>query len=203
MLLAGDEFGRTQRGNNNAYCQDNEISWLDWHIDPEGRQFFEFVRRLLELRRQHPAFRRTQFLHGRSIRGSDTKDVVWLAPRGTEMSESEWNQGAAHCLGLFLAGDATDNYDTHGRLVTDDNFLLLLNNADTAVDFQFAPFLPKRRWAVVVDTSVEAVARDGERELVPAERFVVQPRSLVVLCQRRANDNRDSSSARPHSQSKS
>jgi isoamylase len=203
MLLAGDEFGRTQRGNNNAYCQDNEISWLDWHIDPEGRQFFEFVRRLLELRRQHSAFRRTQFLQGRSIRGSHTKDVVWLAPHGTEMSESEWNQGAAHCLGLFLAGDATDNYDTHGRLVTDDNFLLLLNNADTAVDFEFAPFLPKRRWAVVVDTSVEAVARDGERELVPAESFVVQPRSLVVLWQRRANDIRDSSSARPYSQSKS
>jgi isoamylase len=203
MLVAGDEFGRTQRGNNNAYCQDNEISWLDWHIDPEGRQFFEFVRRLLELRRQHSAFRRTQFLQGRSIRGSHTKDVVWLAPHGTEMSESEWNQGAAHCLGLFLAGDATDNYDTHGRLVTDDNFLLLLNNADTAVDFEFAPFLPKRHWAVVVDTSVEAVARDGERELVPAESFAVQPRSLVVLCQRRANDSRDSSLARPYSQSKS
>jgi len=187
MLLAGDEFGRTQRGNNNAYCQDNEISWLDWHIDPDGRHFFEFVRRLLELRRQHSAFRRTQFLQGRSIRGSHIKDVVWLAPHGTEMSESEWNQGAAHCLGLFLAGDATDNYDTQGRLVTDDNFLLLLNNADTAVDFEFAPFLPARRWTVVVDTSVEAVERDGERELVPMENFVVQPRSLVVLCQRRTN----------------
>jgi glycogen operon protein len=186
MLLAGDEIGRSQRGNNNAYCQD-ELSWLDWHVAPEDRRFFDFVRHLLALRKEHPAFRRTQFLHGRSIRGSHIKDVVWLTPRGSEMSDQEWNQGTAHCLGLFLAGDATDTYDAQGHLLTDDDFLLLLNNADTPADFQFAPFLPQWRWEVILDTSLEPAGGDGAHNPGPGGSFVVQPRSLVLLCQRRSD----------------
>lgn len=183
MLLAGDEMGRTQRGNNNAYCQD-ELSWFDWHVAPEDRQFFNFVRHLLTLRKEHPAFRRTQFLRGRSVRGTRIKDVVWLNPRGTEISDQEWSQGTAHCLGLFLAGDATDTYDAQGHLLTDDDFLLLLNNAGTAADFQFASFLPQRRWEVIFDTSLEP-ATGGARNPALAGSFVVQPRSLVLLCQSR------------------
>jgi isoamylase len=183
MLLAGDEIERTQRGNNNAYCQDNDLSWLDWHIDADGRRFVEFVSRLLRLRREHPAFRRTQFLQGRSIRGAHIKDVVWLTPHGTEMSEQEWNQGTAHCLGLFLAGDATDTYDAQGNLLTDDDFLILLNNGETVTDFKFAPFLPQR-WEVTLDTSAEEPIGEGEPRVAAEGTFVVQPRSLVLLCQR-------------------
>jgi glycogen operon protein len=197
MLLAGDEVGRSQWGNNNAYCQD-ELSWLDWHVAPEDHRFFDFVRHLLALRKEHPAFRRTQFLHGRSIRGSHIKDVVWLTPRGSEMSDQEWNQGTAHCLGLFLAGDATDTYDAQGHLLTDDDFLLLLNNADTAADFQFAPFLSQWRWEVIFDTSLEAARGDGAHNPGPGGSFVVQPRSLVLLCQRRI-DNRASHTSPPSS----
>jgi isoamylase len=187
MLLAGDEIGRTQRGNNNAYCQDNDLSWLDWRIDAEGRRFFDFVRRLLRLRKEHPTFRRAQFLEGRAIRGTHIKDVVWLTPQGTEMSDREWNRGTAHCLGLFLAGDATDTYDEQGRLLADDDFLLVLNNGEAAADFKFAPFLPQGRWEVTLDTGAEQPLAEGESRPAPAGNFAVQPRSLVLLCQRRTD----------------
>ena len=91
MLLFGDEIARTQQGNNNAYCQDNEISWLDWRLDRDNRDLLEFVRFLLKLRRDHPIFRRRQFFYGRHIRGSEVKDLAWFRPDGMEMTEEDWN----------------------------------------------------------------------------------------------------------------
>jgi len=106
MLLAGDEMGRTQGGNNNAYCQDNEISWLNWNLQPEDRQLIEFVQRLIKLRRDAPVFRRGEFLQGRPIRASGVKDITWLSPDGREMDHDNWRQSHARCLGICLAGEA-------------------------------------------------------------------------------------------------
>ena len=117
MLLAGDEIGRTQRGNNNAYCQDNEISWVDWTLDAPRSRLLDFARRMIALRRDHPVFRRRHFFQGRSVRGSGEKDIAWLKPDGTEMSDEEWNNDFARCLGVFLGGEALQEVDERGRPV--------------------------------------------------------------------------------------
>ena len=108
MICGGDEYGRTQDGNNNAYCQDNEISWLTWTVDEAGRKLQEFTHKLVELRRQHPIFRRPKFFQGRKIRGGDIKDVMWFEPNGEEMTEDAWGTAHAKCLGMLLSGDAID-----------------------------------------------------------------------------------------------
>lgn len=114
MLLAGDEMGRTQGGNNNAYCQDNEISWVDWNLQAEDQQLIEFVQRVSKLRRDAPVFRRSEFLQGQPVRDSGVKDVTWLSPDGREMDHNEWRQSHARCLGICLAGDP--QAAPHGRL---------------------------------------------------------------------------------------
>src|SRR3712207_6283901 len=108
MITAGDEWARTQNGNNNAYCQDNEISWLEWEHTEEQNQLFEFTRRLIQLRREHPVFRRPKFFQGRRIRGSEIKDVMWFNPGGNEMSDEEWASPFVRCLGMLLSGDTID-----------------------------------------------------------------------------------------------
>src|SRR5438876_11306220 len=127
MLLAGDEIGRTQRGNNNAYCQDNEVSWISWTLDDEHRRLLDFVRRMVQLRRNHPIFRRRHFFQGRPLHGSDTKDIVWLQPDGTEMTTEEWDKDFARCLGVYLAGAALGETDARGNPVGDGDFVVLFN----------------------------------------------------------------------------
>ena len=125
MLVAGDEMGRTQGGNNNAYCQDNAISWLDWeHTDAE---LVAFVRRLIGLRRSHPVFHRRHFFQGQSIHGAEIKDIHWLKPDGTDMSDHEWGHEFARCLGVYLSGEALTERDRRGHPLRDDNFLVLFN----------------------------------------------------------------------------
>ncbi|MDA0226026.1 MAG: glycogen debranching protein GlgX, partial [Proteobacteria bacterium] len=119
MLLAGDERGRTQQGNNNAYCQDNEISWLDWAPDPAAASLLEFTQRLITLRRRHPAFRRRDFFQGRPLHGHDVKDIQWLKPDGHEMTDEEWGQGFARCLGVYLSGAGLNEVDRQGERVHD------------------------------------------------------------------------------------
>jgi len=111
MLVAGDEFGRTQNGNNNAYCQDNPTSWVDWQWPPEGRALFEFTKRLLRIRREHPALQRSKFFQGRDIHGSDLPDLAWLRHDGQPMSERDWNDPGPTCLAMFLAGRGIDEVD--------------------------------------------------------------------------------------------
>jgi isoamylase len=138
MLLAGDEIGNSQSGNNNAYCQDNPIGWIDWSLAEENRDLTEFVRRLVALRHRHPAFRRRDFFQGRPLHGSH-KDIVWLKPDGTEMSEQEWQQDFARCLGVLLAGDAADQVDERGRPVVDRNFVVLFNAHHDDIEFTLPP----------------------------------------------------------------
>jgi isoamylase len=176
MLLGGDEAGRTQRGNNNAYCQDNEISWYDWeHVDAG---LLEFTRRLIALRREHPVLRRRRWFQGRSIRG--TVDLGWYRPDGVEMSDEDWDAGSAASVGIFLNGDAITDRDRRGQRITDDSFLLLFNAHADPVDWT----LPKQWgqwWQVIIETADPG--RDGET-LESSATIPLGGRSVVVLQRR-------------------
>jgi glycogen operon protein len=180
MLCGGDEIGRTQGGNNNAYCQDNEVSWYDWNLDESRRRLLDFTRRLIALRRQHPVLRRRNYFHGRHIHGSDIKDITWFRPDGAEMTEEEWNNGWARALAVHLRGDALDEYDEHGERVTDDTFLILLNAHHEPLPFQLPATRPGSRWAVLIDTN-EPELPAAERILVGATDEEIGPRSIVLL----------------------
>jgi isoamylase len=175
MLSAGDEIGRTQGGNNNAYCQDNEVSWVDW--GRADQELLAFARKLIELRREHPVLRRHNFFQGRGIKGGGIKDIVWLNPRGHEMSDAEWNQSFARCLGLYLAGEAMDETDERGRPLADDNFLLLLNAHHEEVPFRLPANHDRGHWEVLVDTGQEV----GEGGFQGRKPYPLQGRSLVLL----------------------
>jgi len=147
MLLGGDEIGRTQGGNNNAYCQDNEISWFDWgNVDDD---LLEFTRRLIALRADAPTFRRRAWFRGRDIRG--VPDIAWLEPDGTEMDDEDWNQGHKF-LGLFLNGDGIGQRDRRGRPIVDDDYLAVLNASGDRLDWKL-PDTMGDGWEVVLDTS--------------------------------------------------
>ena len=181
MLVAGDEMQRTQNGNNNAYCQDNPLSWVNWELTPENRDFLKFVREMVALRQKHPIFRRRYFFQGRQIRGTGIKDLAWLRPDGEEMGEQEWHESAARCLGLFLAGEGLEEKDERGRPVTDDDFLLLLNAHHERIDFTLPGFAKASSgWTVMVDTFDGA--RHGQH-FVASQRYPLEARSLVVLRQ--------------------
>ncbi|MBS0660376.1 MAG: glycogen debranching protein GlgX [Verrucomicrobia bacterium] len=184
MLCAGDEYGRTQQGNNNAYCQDNELSWFDWsRLDGKHEgSLLRFTRRLIALRRAHPVFRRPKFFQGRKIRGSDIKDIMVFSPSGTEMTDEEWTKLFVRCLGLFLSGDSMDVVDERGQPIEDHSFLILFNAHYSAVPF----VLPGRlgvRWELILDTWTEdGHVPAGDKRWVEAGRqFKLRGRSLVLL----------------------
>ena len=180
MITAGDELGRTQNGNNNAYCQDNETSWLDWSFDANARALLAFVRRMIEIRRDHPAFRRRDFFQGRALHGAEVKDISWFKPDGSEMTADEWDHEHARALGVYLAGEALSETDRRGQRLTDDNFLLLFNAGAEAVDFQLPQQLGPGSWMVLVDTCHEqGLQSDGAFE--PGASYHAQARSLALL----------------------
>ncbi|MHB8564376.1 MAG: glycogen debranching protein GlgX, partial [Acidiferrobacteraceae bacterium] len=152
MLVAGDEMGRTQQGNNNAYCQDNPISWLGWELQQQDRELLEFTRRMISLRKEHPLFRRRYFFQGRPIRGGEVKDIVWLNPDGLEMSDADWDQASSRCLGVYLAGDTLLETDGRGQRLMDDNLLLLINADHEDVAFTLPEFEGHYSWDVLLDT---------------------------------------------------
>ncbi|MFI1166844.1 glycogen debranching protein GlgX [Streptomyces sp. NPDC020801] len=181
MLVAGDELGRTQRGNNNAYCQDNEIGWLDWSLlqDPGWKQLSELTARLIELRHRHPVLRRRAFFSGRAHSADGLRDLAWFTPRGTEMTEGDWYAPAA-TLGMYLSGRDIPGRDERGAPIIDDSFLAVLHAGDRPVSFA----LPGPPWAehyeVVVDTSREeqatapgVVHRAGAPITVPARSVLL------------------------------
>ena len=154
MLLGGDEFGRTQKGNNNAYCQDNEISWLNWQRNEKQNRLFEFTKKLIEFRREHAVFRRPKFFQGRRVRGGEIKDVMWFNPGGNEMSDEEWNSPFVRCLGMLISGDAVDLVDAHGEPVRDDTFLLLINAHQEPIPFVL-PGEEHLEWEQILETTNE------------------------------------------------
>jgi glycogen operon protein len=185
MLLAGDEMGRTQRGNNNAYCQDNELSWLDWSLREGNESLVNFVGRLAQIRRRHPLLRRRSFFQGRRIVGPDIKDIVWLNPDGREMSDQEWGQSFARCLGMYLAGRAIDEHNGRGRALIDDDLLILMNAHHEAIPFTLPGFQEPARWHAVLDTHHDSgLAPDGR--FAANEVYPLQGRSFALLIQFRA-----------------
>ena len=151
MLTGGDEWGRSQKGNNNAYCQDNEISWFDWTRDEKQNQFLQFTRRLIWFRKAHPVFRRPKFFRGRRIRASEIRDVMWFNPGGSEMSEEEWASPFVRCIGMLLSGDTSDVLTFEGEPVRDDTFLLLINAHYEPIPFVL-PGQENLEWQLVLDT---------------------------------------------------
>jgi isoamylase len=155
MLLAGDEIGRTQRGNNNAYCQDNAVSWFDWTLDDREADLQAFVRRLVEIRAENPVLRRKTFLDGVKLRPSGYKDITWFAPSGHEMRLVDWSRPGAHALAYRLGGDAIDDLDaTTGNRIEGPTLLVVMNAADAAIEFHL-PRVPHRvgaAWRMLIDT---------------------------------------------------
>jgi glycogen operon protein len=182
MLLAGDEFGRSQRGNNNAYCQDNPIGWTDWNHDVEAQTLLRFVRQLIRLRRGHPTFTRRRFFHGRRLPGKNVKDIVWLNPDGLEMGHEQWLHEHARCLGVYTAGAGIGDRDAYGRDIADDDFLLLFNAYHGEVQFRLPRFLFTRRhsWQVLIDTTSTLLA-PATHEYLSGDVYPLHGRSLVML----------------------
>jgi glycogen operon protein len=179
MILGGDEIGRTQGGNNNAYCQDNEISWCDWeHPD---KDLLEFTRKVLRIRHEHPVFRRRRWFQGRPIHGSGVADVLWFAPSGQEMTEQDWNDGHVNCLSMLLNGQGLPSPNPRGEPVSDDNFLLFFNASDKAVDFVVPPNSGEQ-WSSVLSTD-PAPPAGPSRE---GGTLKISARAITVLCQKRA-----------------
>src|SRR5690606_25983322 len=178
MLLAGDEIGRTQGGNNNAYCQDNDVSWVQW--DDADKNLLEFTRRLIALRSDHPVFRRRRFFEGRPVKGNGDHDIAWYTPKGREMSEEDWRVGYARSLMVWLNGNAITPPGPRGERTTDDDFLLLFNANLEPMRFSIPKELRDQTWRRVVDTSTSDIVGAP----VDVRRSVLVPGFTVVVLQR-------------------
>ncbi len=169
MLVAGDEMGRTQHGNNNAYCQDSELAWVDWQLDADAHALMRFVAQVIRLRNAHPLFRRRTYFRGRAVRDPEMKDISWLSNDGREMSDHDWDKSFARSLGVLISGRGLTERDELARLVEDDDLLLLMNAHDEPIDF----VLPAGDWELLLDT--------GEQTFAKSERYPLQARSLALL----------------------
>jgi isoamylase len=177
MLRAGDEIGQTQQGNNNGYCQDNEISWINWDLGPKQKALLDFVRQIATIFHEQPVFHRRRFFHGKAIRGAEAPDIAWLSPSGNEMSDEAWNQSSVRCLGMLLYGKNID-IDQKGEQIDGDTMLLLFN-ADHATAVQFV--LPSMKdgdgWELVATTATEGVEVPSPVE----KKFELAPCSAAAL----------------------
>ncbi len=180
MFLGGDEISRTQDGNNNAYCQDNEISWIDWSLRDENLDLLGFARRVMQFRRDHPVLRRHRWFMGRAIHGAETTDIAWLNPGGDEMTGQQWNDGYAKSIGVYLNGDEIATPGPHGERITDDSFLLLFNAHHEPMDFVVPPESYGRAWNVVIDTN-QPLLEEGEIAYKAGDALELEARSIVVL----------------------
>jgi len=179
MLLHGDEVLRTQKGNNNAYCQDNEISWMPWRWNEDQRRMLEWTKRLIRLRRSNPVLRRRGFLEGRPLPGGE-KDIAWLREDGAEMSEADWQDPERRTIGLWLSGAAADLIDREGNRITGDTLLILINASRQPVQFRLPPARDSARWVLVLD-SARPEAAEGSRTFRSRGQYALEPRSLAVL----------------------
>jgi isoamylase len=174
MLLGGDEIGRSQGGNNNAYAQDNEISWVDWDIGKEGEELLAFTKELIRLRREHLVFRRRRFFRGKVVPGTDEKDSTWFHPTGREMVDEDWHEANARAVGLKLSGVAGLTHRTAmGERLADKDFLLLFNASDAPVSFALMAADRGQDWRLIIDTSLpvaaeeQSMAKEGHVHTVP------------------------------------
>ncbi|MGQ0713943.1 MAG: glycogen debranching protein GlgX [Gemmatimonadaceae bacterium] len=175
MIAHGDEVARTQGGNNNAYAQDNEISWMSWEIDDRRKALLEFARRVLTIRQAHPAFRKRHFFHGGPVTEGGPKDLMWIRPDGQEMTEQDWQNASGKALGMLINGDATDDSDERGRPIRDETMLLLTNSGPAEVKFVLPKISSEGMWAELIDT------RRDELRMIGAGWVGMAPHSLILL----------------------
>jgi glycogen operon protein len=178
MLCAGDEFSRTQHGNNNAYCQDNSLSWLHWDWSPAQTDLVALTRYLIGLRREHPVLHRRKFFQGRSIRGAGVKDIAWYEPRGNEMTDKAWADHFARCLGVLLNGHMLGEMDEQGEPVVGDTLFLMFNAYHGSVLFRLPVKPPGNRWECLLDTNEP---QPKARLLARDHTYKLRGRSVVVL----------------------
>jgi isoamylase len=178
MISGGDEMGRTQKGNNNAYCQDNEISWTNWELPPSDREFLSFVKKLIKIRKDHAVLRRRKFFQGRRIRGKDVLDITWLDASGRQMADDTWSSPGVRCLGVRLNGDAIDELDERGERIVGATLVILLNAGIEAIPFVLPSTAASERWETLLDT---ADPWQPPRALRGRERYQLQSRSMAVL----------------------
>ncbi|WP_137873350.1 glycogen debranching protein GlgX [Rhodococcus sp. Q] len=180
MLAHGDEMGRTQSGNNNVYCQDSPLSWMDWTLAQTNSDLLEFTRRVVALRAAHPVFRRRRFFDGRQVTaGESARDILWLTPAGTEMTESDWGSGFARSLAALLNGDAIREPNHRGEPVRDDSFLLCFNAHDEGIEFTVPDVAAGSHWEVVLDTATPTGHSDAIVD--GGANLKAESRSLTVL----------------------
>jgi isoamylase len=192
MVAHGDELGRTQQGNNNVYCQDNDLSWINWNLDQEQRDLLEFTRRLVHLRKEHPVLRRRRFFRGDAPDGGPA-DLTWLLPDGNRMHDSHWHWEGARAVGVFLNGQAITEPDENGDPVEDDSFLILFNGHHEPLDFHLPSAALGEKWHVAVDTFHNG---DAGRELHAEESVRIEARSMLVLMCSRFPETRRNTGAR-------
>jgi glycogen operon protein len=177
MLLAGDEFGRTQGGNNNAYCQDTEISWLNWQIGEKGNSLLQFTKKLTALRHRYPILRRNRFLNGEYFEELEVKDVTWINADGSEMQNEQWGDANMRCFGMLLDGRApTTGLRQKGREAT---ILLIVNAHTDAVNFTLPNTPGGGQWSLVIDTNQESI--ESDRSFEPSATYRVTSHSLLLL----------------------
>jgi glycogen operon protein len=176
MISHGDEVGRTQLGNNNAYCQDNELTWIDWNLDADKQRLLDFARKLVQFRRAQPTLRRRKYFQGRNIRGG--QDVAWLSPDGREMDDAAWQAGFVRTLGMLLSGTAIEEVNERGEPITGDTILVLLNGHIDKVSFTLPAVDTELHWQRVVDTFDP---QSVDRMYKPGARYPLQGRSVAVF----------------------
>jgi glycogen operon protein len=178
MLLGGDEMGRSQQGNNNAYCQDNEISWFDWDLKDENDALLDFTRQLISFRRRHPVFRRRKWFQGRAIHGSTVHDIGWFNPDGGQMTEEQWNDGFAKAIAIFLNGQEISEPGERGERIIDESFLMFFNAHYELIEFTIPSGLQHWNWQVIIDTTQPRLVENGmwytsDKPVPVAERSVM------------------------------
>jgi glycogen operon protein len=185
MLLGGDEFGRTQHGNNNGYAQDNELSWFDWDLLHDNVDLHDFVRRLVKIRREQPVLQRRRWFQGRQIHGESVTDIAWFRPDGNPMSEEDWSQGYARAVTVFLNGEQITEPDERGDRIVGDSLLLLVNAHDGALEFVLPDDTFGDAWRTIVDTAEPSVNAHTGSEHKAGTTVSVTDRSLRVLLHER------------------
>jgi isoamylase len=178
MLVAGDELGRTQGGNNNSYCQDDEISWINW--EKADNQLIDFTKSLISFCKDHPSFRRRRWFQGLPLHGTDAKDIAWLLPDGNQIADDQWESESAHTLGIFMNGQGIRCVGLDGNRIYDDSFFVIFNSTDTPVDFRLPTEECGDQWHIVIDTNAGMISESTD-DFKPGDIVSVPDRSVMVL----------------------
>ena len=181
MVLSGDELGNTQEGNNNAYCQDNEISWIRWEqVDDD---LLKFTQDLIHFRKKHPVFHRARWLRGEEMDGNGLRDIEWFHPDGQRMSDDQWKEGEGNAIGLFLNGEGILTRDSLGEKITDDNFFIALNATPGSMTFTLPPETYGQGWQEILSTADDSGFHSQGNRLSAASQLEITGRTILLLTQ--------------------